>query len=304
MLMNEFVIRPAVEDDAPALLELERLAPMQGASSSYSGQTALNRASLYANAIVLVVEAAGQIVSVVGEAAKVVRFAGREATVGYRFGGRTHPAWQGQGLGRLNLRAIRDWDRTLGVTISMGLVAVDNVLALAISAADGLHPFARLTNLKARRISFPPAPGVKASLVFAPVSNPLWEHTLCPIDVIDALYRCSGSGGYKGTILVEDGSQRLLASVWDKDGAIGRTSIDGSRSFFLFDVFAPTPQGLARLMTSAFEQFPEVTQLFCLTLGDVTPPAGCVSESICMVLQAPPIGGENLTPYLDVRDLW
>jgi GNAT superfamily N-acetyltransferase len=221
-------IREATSTDDAALTNLECQSPTLGFAPVYSTQSFLARAKVYDEYPVFVAEAEERVIGVGCGALKRVWSGPHEIILAYHFSGPTHPEWRRFGISRAHVGALRRWGRQSGAPHTMWLVGDNNIPMLNWARSYGFRRIGSAVQWMARRGHSAGRSGVttllvdigsddgKASKVRSEIHTRFGTRDLCPVDLLDSVYRRQPVGGYLGTVVLWNGRDLAWASIWDK----------------------------------------------------------------------------------------
>ena len=221
-------IRETTSADDAALTNLECQSPMIGFAPVYSTQSFLARAKVYDEYSEFGAEAVERVIGVGCGALKRVRSGPHEIILAYQVSGRTHPEWRRFGISRALVGALRRRGRQSGATYTMWLVGDSNITMLNWASSDGFRRIGSAVQWIARRGHSAGRSGVTtllvdigsddgtASKVRSEIDTRFGTRDLCPIDLLDSVYRRRPVGGYLGTVVLWNGRDLAWASIWDK----------------------------------------------------------------------------------------
>lgn len=131
-------IRRYTEADDPALMQLERLCP-RGAPEPFVHyrRRFVDRAVLFREHFLVLIEAEGEIVAVVATAVKDTNVRGQRLRLGYIFDVRVHPKMRRQGIAATLLENLDEELQSMGCDGSYAHIVATNVASLRLFAGRG-----------------------------------------------------------------------------------------------------------------------------------------------------------------------
>lgn len=308
-------VRQYLPGDEAGILRLLNGTALKGDSLIYRFEDLAGLKAAYGKLAIWAAELNGEIVGTTTGAIKEVLIGGVRKKIGHVFNLRISSDVRRLGVANLLSDANRTWMLGNGVTAGMCLVGAENLPSLGFVTSVGYREAGRVRFIRILRQSNScndqlvcPVDLNKDTGLRTRVMERFENLDLCPVGLTETLYKTT-QAGYLGTLYVETSEGPAFGSVWDKNAALNRTTLEAKNStLFMYDIVVNGVKGIEALVRSAFAAYPQTNRIV-LVLNESSSEVAAVTETIaafpfssyteCIMTRGVNVDREA---YVDVRD--